>query len=375
MPEVHEPHEEPPAVTAGWRADAAAALPGWVAARLVVAAAWGANALLVAWRLDGVEPVPTTQGLLAWDAAYYEGLAEHGYAAASEDAARFHPLLSLLGVNGLGVLVVANVAAYLAAAMVHRLVVEVRGDADLARRATTLVGLAPPAFAMVFGYAESLLVLLAAGYLLLLHRRAWWAAGPVGFAATLARPNGLLLAGAGLVEAVVHLRSTGLRRRSRRQWAAMAAAVAGPVLGMVSFLLWIGRVRGDWYLPIRVQNDLRGGFVLPPLRLVEGVGEMVGDPFGDGLHVPFALLSLVLVWVCWTRRFPLAWTTLAAVSVLTNLAADNLNSTERYAYGTVPLLVALASIAGGRWWRPVLAACVLGLLGMTTLAWYGRYVP
>ena len=58
-----------------------------------------------------------------------------------------------------------------------------------------------------------------------------------------------------------------------------------------------------------------------------------------------------------------------------NLAADNLNSTERYAYGTVPLLVALATVTGGRRWRPAVVLSSLLLVGMTALAWYGRYVP
>ena len=70
-----------------------------------------------------------------------------------------------------------------------------------------------------------------------------------------------------------------------------------------------------------------------------------------------------------------SWAALATASVLLNLSADNLNSTERYAYGTVPLLVALALVTGGRWWRPTVALCAVGLVGMTTLAWYGSYVP
>jgi hypothetical protein len=80
------------------------------------------------------------------------------------------------------------------------------------------------------------------------------------------------------------------------------------------------------------------------------------------------------VWVCW-RRLPAAWTALAVVSVLQNLSAGNLNSTERYAYATVPLLVAGAVVAGGRWWRPVVAVSTLLLLAMTVVAWQGDFVP
>jgi len=150
--------------------------------------------------------------------------------------------------------------------------------------------------------------------------------------------------------------------------------VVAPLVGMAAFLLFADAAVGDWRRPLDIQEHLRGGFVLPPVRLLEGLGEIVADPLGDGLHIPFAFGTLFLVWVCW-KRLPPSWTALAAASAFVNLAAGNLNSTERYAYGTVPILVALAVVAGGRWWRPVVVVSSLGLLGMTTLAWHGRYVP
>lgn len=353
-----------------WRDDLRAALPGWVAGRALVALAWLVNWVSIELWRDGESPIQTTFGLFAWDGAYYRDLAELGYAAANFDAVRFHPLLPVLGGNGTGVLLVGNLAALLAAAVLHRLVVEVCDDADLARRVATLVALAPPAFSTVWAYAEGPFLLIAAGFLLLLHRRQWWGAAALGVLASLTRPNGLLLALPAAIEGWRWLRADPHRR-----WAGPVAAVAAPVVGLVAFLGWVERELGDGLRPLRIQDDLRGGFVFPPFRLVEALGEVVANPLGDGLHTPFVLLSMVLVWVGWRRGFPVSWTALAGASVVTFLAADNLNSTERYAYGTVPLLVALGAVTGGRRWRPVLAVCVLGLVGMTTLAWHGRYVP
>jgi hypothetical protein len=355
--------------TANWRDDIRAALPGWVACRVVVAAAWFLNQVLVDKRLEGVEPVPSTFVLFAWDGAYYREIADLGYARAAFDAIRFHPLLPLIGWNSTGMLLVASASGLLAAAMLHRLVLVRVGDADMARRAATLVGIAPPAFSTVFAYAEGPFLLLAAGQLLALHRRRWWLAGALGFAATLARPSGMLLALPALIEG-----HREWRRSHNGERIGVLAAVAGPPLAMLSFLWFAEQAVGDWRLPLDIQSDLRGGFVLPPLRLVEGLGELAADPFGDGLHIPFAFGTLFLVWVCW-RRLPTSWAALATASALVNLAADNLNSTERYAYGTVPLLVALAVVSGGRWWRPAVVGSTIGLLGMTTLAWYGSYVP
>jgi hypothetical protein len=386
-----------------------------------VLVAWGLNAALVSWRRDGVDPVPTTQGLFAWDGAYYRDLAELGYHHVAPDSIRFHPLLPLLGWNGWGILVVAWVSALVAGAVVHRLVLDVVGDADAARRAATLVGLASPAFCLVWAYAEGPFLALAAAQLLALRWRRWWLAGALGAVAALARPAGLLLAIPAALEVLLpnlpqiraqngrdlaagseppanlpqiraqngHDLAAGseppanlplIRAQNGRDlaagsgWVGRGVAIAGPVVGTLAFLLWARGLTGDWLAPVHVQDRLRGGFVFPLWRLVQAVGELVTDPLGDGLHTPFAIGMVALVWVCW-RKLPLSWAALATVSVLVNLAADNLNSIERYAYGTVPLLVALAVVAGGRWWRPTIVISSAGFVAMTTLAWYGTLVP
>ena len=343
-----------------------AALPGWLAGRALVAAAWGVALVLVEIRLDGVEPVTMAQGLFAWDGAYYRDIAEGGYDAVERGGIRFHPLLPLLGRSGLGVLLVANLGGLVAAAVIHRLVQSETGDDDLARRTATLVGIAPPAFSTVWAYAEGPFLALAAGQLLALRKERWWWAAALGALAALTRPTGLLLA---LPAAVV-----AWRRRSEGVGAGTVAAVVTPVLAIGGYLAWVGGRYGDWWEPVRIQADLRGGTVFPLFRLVEGLGEVVADPFGDGLHVPFAFGIAALGWVAW-RRLPLEWSVLAIAVVVLNLAADNLNSTERYAYGTVPLLVALGCVTGGRWWRPAVVVSGGLLVGMAAVAWYGRYVP
>lgn len=358
--------------------DLRAALPGWLAGRALVAVAWGVVLVVVEWRLGGTRPVTTAQGLFAWDGAYYRDIAVGGYEAVEPGGVRFHPLLPMLGRSGAGVLLVANAGALAAGAAIHRLVRVVTGDGDLARRSATLVGIAPPAFVAVWAYAEGPFLALAAAQLLALHRRRWWWAGALGALATLARPTGVLLA----VPAAVELwRSRRERQAAATRGGAGAAgtlaalcAVAAPAVAMAGYLAWVGARFGDMLEPLEVQADLRGGTAVPVLRLIEGLGEVVADPFGDGLHVPFAFASLALAWVAW-RRLPRSWAALAVTAVVLNLAADNLNSTERYAYGTVPLLAAFASVSGGRRWRWVVVASSAAFVGMATLAWYGRYVP
>jgi hypothetical protein len=349
--------------------DLRAALPGWIAARVVVAAAWVVNAVVVELRFEGIDPVVTDQGLFAWDGSYYRAIAELGYAATEADGIRFHPLVPMLGVNGVGILLLANVTALLAGALVHRLTIEVTGDGDLARRSATLLALAPPAFTLVWAYAEGPFLLLSAAHLLALHRRRWWPAAALGFLAVLTRPSGLLLAVPASVEAWKGWRSARAADRLGR-----AAAVLAPVAGLGAFLLWVEEATGDWALPLRIQDDFRDGFVVPPLRLLEGLGEVVTDPLGDGLHVPFAFGMIALAWWAW-RHLPRSWGALAVVTVASNLAAGNLNSIERYAFGAVPLVIAFAGVAGGRWWRPAVVLSTAAMFAMAVLAWQGELVP
>lgn len=390
--------------------DLRAALPGWVAGRVLVGAAWLASSALVALR-DIPRPVPMDQGLFAWDGVYYRAIAEIGYEAAGPAASRFHPLLPLLGMTVVGLVIVTQVVGLLCAAVGHRLVREVTGDGDLARRVATLLGIAPPAFSLVWVYGEGLLLLFAALHLLALHRRQWLLVAAWGALAVLARPTGLLLvvpavvaagldlwrrptdrpdsgllAASGTTASDVTARaevqpvdvSRGTDGRPRRSVVATVAgasvAAALPLVTMTAWVAWVGDRFGDRTLPLDIQSSLRDGTHFPPFRLVEGIGEVFTDPLGDGLHVPFAFLVVWLAWVAW-RQQPRPWAGYAIAGAAVFLAAGNLNSLERYAFATLPLTVALAQVSGGRRWRPVVVVCGMGLLGMATLGWQGEFVP
>jgi hypothetical protein len=177
-----------------------------------------------------------------------------------------------------------------------------------------------------------------------------------------------------VIEAVAGVGAVGPPRVALRLLWGRAAAVVAPAAAFGAYLAWVGEAFGDSWVPMRIQSDLRGGFAFLPFRLVEGVGEIVLDPFGDGAHLPWALGMLALVWVAW-RRLPASWSALVTASVLVNLSAENWNSIERYAYGTVPIVVALAAVTGGRRWRWSAAASGVLLVGMSAMAWYGRFVP
>ena len=363
--------------TGAFAADVRAALPGWLAARALVGAAWVLSLLWIDRFRDGVRPEASLQGLLAWDGSFYRGLAEVGYEQVGREGVRFFPLFALVG-RGLGavvaspgfwLVVVSNVAALLAGALVHRLCLLEGLGPPVAARAATLAALLPPAFVFTWGYAESLLVLLAAATFLALRSQRWWAAAALGALAALTRPTGVLLALPALIEAC-----RDWRRVRGPDLPARAAAVAGPLLGAGAFLWWVDRTFGDWHLPLDVQDELRGGVVNPFVRVMES-GVDLAKLDVHGLHFPFAVAMLVLCVVA-ARRLPASYAAYSAAVVLVSLAAENLNSIERYGLDAFPLVIALAlllrrqSLANG-----ALLASSLGLLSLTTLAWLQEYVP
>jgi hypothetical protein len=358
--------------------DLRAALPGWVATRVLVLAGWiGAH-----WWIDharhGIRPEINFQGLFAWDGVFYRGIAEHGYRGEDPEALRFFPFYSVVGrvvhallsiPPGAALLIVTNVAALVAGALLHRLTLVETGDRGAARRAAWFVALVPPAFVLTWAYAEALFIVLAVATLFCLRRQRWWWAAVFGFAAALTRPTGVFLALAAIVEG-----GRDLRARRIGDIAPRAAAVAAPVAGAACFLWWVGHVFGDWMIPIDIQSTLRGGTSNPIVRIVESASDLVHRDV-DGLHFLFAVVLVALAVIVW-RRLPLSYGVFCAAIVVTSLAAGNLNSIERYGLNSFPLIMALALVTPTRLAaRLTTAVCAVGLVWMCALAWLGVYVP
>jgi hypothetical protein len=189
--------------------------------------------------------------------------------------------------------------------------------------------------------------------------------------AALTRPIGLFLVLPALIEV-----GRGLRDAPRSSWPGRAAAVAGPPLGTAIYLLWAERVVGDWQAPFRAQEGFRGDLVDPVTRLVRGVQDLTGsETVGDGLHLPFAVVIIVLTALTF-RYWPASYGTYAAAVVLVSLSADNLNSLERYGLNAVPLIFVAALLVRRLRIAQAVVVVSAGLfVAMGTLAFLGRYVP
>ncbi len=362
----------------GAATEARAALPAWLAARILVVVAWFASRWWMDHRRHGVRSPASLDGLFGWDGVFYRGIGEHGYRIDGIPSLRFFPLYPLVGrfvdwVTHIGVgtalLVVANVSALVAAVLVHRLTRLEGGDGRAATRAAWLVALVPPAFVLSWAFSEALFVALAAATFLALRRERWWAAAALGFLTALTRPTGVFLALAAGFEA-----ARGIRSRKVAELPPRLVATVAPVVGTATYLWWVGREFGDWRLPMRIQDDFRGRVVNPIVRVGEAASDIVHLD-KHGLHFPFAVALIVLTVIVF-RRLPASYVLFATGIVVTSLAAENLNSIERYGLNAFPLVMALALAVPSRWAeRVTVTVCAAGLVGLCTLAWLGDYVP
>jgi len=355
----------------------------WFAARAVVG-----GALAVAHELvTQTKPLASVatrvhQGLLGWDAGWYESIARHGYAGAGHSSLRFFPLVPLLAralssVPGIGVgaalVVVANASAFAAVVLLAMLARRETGDTSLARRAAWLLCLAPPAFTQVMGYAEATLLALSVGTLLALRARAWWWAAALGLAAATTRPVGVLLVIPAAIEALRGRPHPGPGRRSAR-----TAAVAGPALGLGAFLAWVGWRYGDFLAPLeeQQQGSHRGGVADPLRTLAHDASLLVhGRHLGSALHLPWAIVAIAVLVVA-LRRWPAAYPAYAAGVLAVALTASNLDGFERYALSAFPLVLAGATVTSSRRVeRAVLTLSAAGLALYALLAFTNLYVP
>lgn len=371
-----------------------AVVPQWLVARVVVIGTLALAHLVV----DRTHPqtsgvaLRVHQGLLGWDAGWYEAIARVGYRPLGHQALRFFPLFPLVsralaqlpGISdGIAVVVIANLSALVGTALLRVLVARETGDVRLAERTVWVVSLAPPAFVLVMGYSEGMLLVATVGCLLAIRRGSgrgedgtaapwWWLAAVFGAIAGLTRPLGVLLVVPVAVEAIRHWRRSTARRRF-----ASGVAVAAPAVATLGFLGWSWEAFGNFFLPVDVQTEAghHGGLTDPLRVLLNDVRGVVHHHYGTALHVPWVVLAVALVVVCW-RRLPASYGALGTAVILAALSGTNLSSFERYAWSAFPLAIAAASLLGRpKLERSVMALLVAGLVAYSLLAFLNLYVP
>lgn len=359
--------------------DLLAILPAWVVARLLVGLSWILARLISdGFTKDGPERI--RRGLMAWDADWYRSLVVGGYDALPVEGVRFFPGYIFLGRladavlpggSTVAMVVVANLGSLLAGVALYRLVLAETADRQLADRAVWLLACFPAAFVLVWGYAEGPFLAASIATFLAFRRRNWWLAAGLSAAAGLLRPTGVLLVLPALLAAGSGWWGCILSEKIQRA----VAIVAAPV-GAGGFIFWASTHFEDPFIPLTIQRELRGETVDPATRLFSGLSDLFGpEALGDGLHIPFALLFLVLG-IMTLRSWPARYGVYALACLLVALCAQNLNSLERYALNGFPIVLGLATWTKHRTFGhavPILSSA--GLVALTVLAWMNIYVP
>ena len=356
-------------------------LPAWIVARLIVLASLGAARFVIDEYPHSALARNAQVSLIGWDAGFYNLIARFGYAADPESY-RFFPLYPLAtraldvitpGSTRVALVLLANVCALGFAVLLHRLVMHETGDAESARRAARFACIAPPAFVLVWGYAEPMFLLLSVATFLMLRTKRFAAAAVFAALAALTRPLGLVIAIPAAVEAWRGFRAAAIRSRIER----IVAVVAAP-LGTLGFLLWTRDRTGDLLDPFRIQAEAihRGRTVDPFTGVVNALSEFFDHHrIGPLLHVGWAVVTIALVVVVF-RRLPVSYGLFAAATVVIALSSRNLDSFERYAFNAFPLIIAAALIVRERRLETLVftamgtAMCLYGLV-----AAFGVYVP
>jgi hypothetical protein len=373
---------------AGWQeaswGSARAAFWPFVVSRAVVVGALVLARFVVTQvrpRSDGAI-VAAHAGLLGWDANWYRRIAEIGYGRSGRTSVRFFPLYPLLtrllskapGIStGTALLLIANVAAFAAVALIHRLALVESGDEETASRSAWWLAMFPTAFVLSMGYADSLLLLTSLAFFLALRTRHFAVAALAGVFAGLDRPVGLLLALPALIEALRELRGLPVRH-----WWWRGAAVVSAPLGAAAYMVWSKVHDGSFFLPLsaQVSTKNRGGLADPLVTIAHDLGDLVHDRhLGTALHAPWVVVFVILTVVLF-RRWPASYAAYAALTLAVTLTAPNLSSFERYALDCFPFALALATLTRRRQvaWAAFAVSGAL-LAGYGLLAFLGAYIP
>ncbi len=371
------------------REDLSVALAPWIASRAVVLLALAAARYIFDAIGTAPRPPALSQGLFAWDAAFYRDIAAGGYNAVAHSGLRFFAGLPLMarflgapiGQVGPVLIIIVNLASLLYAGLLNRLVIEETGDSALARRAIWLGLLAPPALVFVFGYAEALLALCAVLVFLNARNARWGWVIVAGFLAGIVRPTGVLLSLPIAIFLWQSLRGERLKGANIKKGSVALGAlgIASPMLGICSYLTWSKNAGYGFWEPLQIQSsaNLRGGFVWPWTSINGAIESLSsGDRLGSGLHAVWALVAVICV-IAAARRLSAAYTLWAAASIALALCAPNLDSFERYALVTFPVIIG-AGVLTSRpkdLFRGVIAVSSAGLFGSSILVFFGRLVP
>jgi len=240
-----------------------------------------------------------------------------------------------------------------------------------AQRAMVFTAIFPGSFVLSFAYSEALLLVLAAACLVFLSNQNWLAAGLTAMVATAARPNGVAVAVACAIAALLAI-------RSNRRLRPLLAPVLAP-LGFIAFQLLIDAHTGERRVWFRVQTeawDEGASFGFTAIRrTLEAFTQPLTSPT-DLITAASFVATIFLLYVAWRHhRLPLPAAAYSAVIIALMLLPATVTARPRFLFTAFPLVIVCAVWLGHprrrEWWPYVVGLSFAGLTALTSV--YGVY--
>jgi hypothetical protein len=287
-----------------------------------------------------------------FDTLWYLRIAAHGYAPDDGSTVYFplYPLLIrflgtlFLGNYLLAALVISNLAFIGVVFCLYKLTERLFGGAS-ARRSTLYLAIFPTGFFFLAGYTESLFLFLTLAAFLAAHAKRWWLAGALGFLASLARLQGIVLA--------IPLLHMYLRDRNWHP-SRIGLDILGPIiipLGAVLFVAYQYLVVGAAPLIDTYQAQLYARFVWPWDNVIAAVKLIL---FTEGSFVDVLNLCMAGIFLAMTvlsfrglpREYGIYMVVTICALMLRRTTLQPLVSMSRYVLVLFP-----AFMLWGRWGR------------------------
>jgi hypothetical protein len=297
----------------------------------------------------------------AWDSGWYWDIALRGYYFRPDgpSSLAFFPLYPMLtrlaaapfgggpGATWIAGILVAFLAYVCALIAIHRLAARVLGSREAARRTVLYIVVFPWSIFFTQVYSESVFLLTSVLAVTDACDRRWWRAGAWGALATLARPNGILIALPLLLLAT-------LDRPGIRSWMSRTIALAPIPLAFAGFCAYAYTLSGDPLGWMSAQTHWGYSLGHPPWQQLQRViGTLVErglyDYFFSSPLAPIELLQAgtALVFVALVplifRRLGVAMGIYVLVSLLVPLSSNTLEGIGRYASVLFPAFMVAGS--------------------------------
>ncbi len=297
-----------------------------------------------------------TQVLTSWDGAWYLRIIRDWYPTSippdvtyndMEARAAFFPVYPMLvrtldhvlpGGDVFASLFINFVLGAVAIYLVGLIARDLFGP-RIAYRAMVLMCFFPGSVALSLTYSEATLITVAAGCLLMLHRKHWLAAGLLAAIGSGTRPNGIGLIVACAVAAFFAIKDD-------RDWRSLIAPVLAPI-GFVAFQLYLYDRTGEWAW-FRVQTEAWDEGTSFGLTAIKNTLEAFTRPLSsptDTLTAVSVMAMIALLVVLWKRRLPWPMVAFALVVLALMVLPSTVTARPRFLYTAFPLFISAAA-----WW-------------------------